>query len=29
MFLKDRKDIHMPKCIEGISREGGEKGYSP
>ena len=29
MFLKDRRDLHMFKLIEGVSREGGGKGCSP
>lgn len=28
MLLKDRRDLHMFKCIEGIGREGRGKGQS-
>lgn len=29
MFLKDRSDVCVSKCIEGIGREVGDKGFSP
>lgn len=28
MLLKDRRDLHMFKCIEGIGREGRGRGQS-